>query len=66
MEIDYNDYFSSGANLGYIGAAPKATLADIKTSFGSNENSLNVSPIFTSTTDLHLTPETTPFLENLV
>lgn len=57
--IDYNDYFSSGANLGYIGAAPKATLADIKTSFGGNENSLNVSPIFTSTTDLHLTPENT-------
>ena len=54
--VDYNDYYSSGANLGFIAAAPRATLADIVTNFGGNVNSLNVMPTFVSATDLHLTP----------
>lgn len=54
--IDYNDYYSSGANLGYIGSA-RATLANLQTGFGGNVNSINVLPAFVSATDL--TPATT-------
>lgn len=57
--IDYNDYYSTGANLGYIGSA-RATLADIQTNFGGNVHSLNVMPTFVSDTDLHLTPVNVP------
>ena len=51
--IDYNNYWSSGANLGYIGSA-RATLADIVTGFGQNASSQNILPAFTSGSDLHL------------
>lgn len=54
--INYNDYFSSGASLGFIGSA-RATLADIQTSFGGNMNSISVLPVFVSATDF--TPDTT-------
>lgn len=50
--IDYNNYYAS--NLGYLGGA-KTTLAAWKTATGKDANSLNESPAFTSTTDLHLT-----------
>ena len=39
--INYNNFYSSGTNLGYIGGAAKATLADIQAGFGGNVNSLN-------------------------
>uniref|UniRef100_UPI000481D063 T9SS type A sorting domain-containing protein n=1 Tax=Kaistella palustris TaxID=493376 RepID=UPI000481D063 len=52
--IDYNDYYTTGANLGFIGSA-RATLADIQTNFGGNTHSVNVKPTFVSETDLHLT-----------
>ena len=52
--IDYNDYYSNGTNLGFIGGA-RATLTDIQNGFGSNLNSINVLPNFISSTDLHLT-----------
>ena len=51
--IDYNDYHTSGTNLGYIGSN-RASLADIQTGFGSNTNSLNILPVFVSSTDLHI------------
>ncbi|MBK7376716.1 MAG: right-handed parallel beta-helix repeat-containing protein [Chitinophagaceae bacterium] len=53
--IDYNDYYSAGPNLGFI-VSNRATLADIQTGFGGNTNSENVQPSFVSSTDLHLTP----------
>ncbi|MEO8235757.1 MAG: T9SS type A sorting domain-containing protein [Flavobacterium sp.] len=51
--IDYNDYYSSGANLGYIGSA-RAALANIIAGFGGNTASINIIPTFTSSTDLHV------------
>ncbi len=61
--IDFNDYYSSGTALGYLGSA-RTTLADIQTGFGGNVNSKNILPIFTSSTDLHLTTANTT-LDNL-
>ncbi len=52
--VDYNNYFSTGANLGFIGSA-RADLAAVQAGFGGNTHSLNVAPTFVSATDLHLT-----------
>ena len=52
--IDYNNYYSTGANLGYL-TSQRVDLAGIQTGFGGNVNSLNVAPVFVSATDLHLT-----------
>lgn len=52
--IDYNNYFSSGANLGFIAGANNTSLTDVKAAFGGNVNSLNISPVFVSATDFHL------------
>ncbi|AZB10060.1 T9SS C-terminal target domain-containing protein [Chryseobacterium sp. G0162] len=62
--INNNNYYSSGSNLGYIGAAAKATLADIQAGFGSNTNSLSVLPIFVSATDFHLSNSGNSALDN--
>lgn len=51
--IDYNDYYTAGPNLGYLGGN-LANLAALQTGFGGNTNSLNVQPVFTAATDLHL------------
>ncbi len=53
--INYNDYFVSGANgiIGFLGAE-RLTLADWKTATGQDANSVSVEPIFMSPTDLHL------------
>lgn len=61
--INYNDYFSSGANLGFIGSA-RASLTDIQTGFGGNVNSINVLPSFVSATDFHLTSTGNLALDN--
>ncbi len=53
--IDNNDYYSAGPNLGFISATTRATLADIQLGFGANTNSINLLPTFVSATDLHLT-----------
>lgn len=59
--INNNDYYSSGANLGFIGS-DRATLADIITGFGGNAASQNALPTFISATDLHLvTPDANNF-----
>ncbi len=55
--IDFNDYFTAGPNLGFIGVN-RANLAAIQAGFGGNTNSLNVQPNFTSATDLHLVATT--------
>ena len=52
--IDNNDYYSTGPNLGFISVA-RAALTDIQTGFLFNTNSINLLPIFVSATDLHLT-----------
>lgn len=64
FSINNNNYFSSGTNLGYIGGAAKATLADIQTAFGGNTNSLNVLPVFVSTTDFHISNSGNVALDN--
>jgi hypothetical protein len=51
--IDYNDYYSTGS-LGYLGSA-RATLANWQTATGKDVNSLNITPPFISSADLHLT-----------
>ena len=51
--INYNDYFSAGPNVGFIGSN-RVDLAAIQAGFGRNVNSVSVSPTFVSATDLHL------------
>ncbi|MDR4893360.1 MULTISPECIES: T9SS type A sorting domain-containing protein [unclassified Chryseobacterium] len=62
--INYNNFYSSGTNLGYIGGLAKATLADIQAGFGGNVNSLNVLPVFVSATDFHLSATGNAALDN--
>ncbi|MFZ4543932.1 MAG: beta strand repeat-containing protein [Saprospiraceae bacterium] len=59
-DVDYNDYFSSGPNLGYVSATPCANIADMQTYFGGNTNSFIENPVFVSGSDLHLNTGTTP------
>lgn len=61
--INNNDYFSTGTNLGYIGANRPA-LSDIQAGFGGNINSLNISPVFVSATDFHISPTGNVALDN--
>ena len=53
--IDYNDYYTASGSLGFIGN-DRVTLSDIRTGFGSNLNSINIAPVFLSSTDLHIDP----------
>jgi hypothetical protein len=62
--INYNNFYSSGTNLGYIGGLAKATLADIQLGFGGNANSLNVLPVFVSATDFHVSATGNAALDN--
>jgi hypothetical protein len=62
--INNNDYFTTGANLGFIGSA-RATLADIVTGFGQNAASVSIAPVFVSATDLHLNSIGNSTLDNL-
>lgn len=51
--IDYNDYYSSTGDLGFIGSN-RLTLADIQAGFGANLHSLNLTPVYLSATDFHI------------
>ncbi|OWY23844.1 hypothetical protein C7N43_30555, partial [Sphingobacteriales bacterium UPWRP_1] len=68
--INYNDYFvsnsfnSGSAILGFI-VSDRTTLAALQTGFGGNVNSVNIAPVFTSTTDLHLPGASNATLDNL-
>lgn len=62
--INYNDYFSAGPNLGFIGLN-RTLLADITSGFGGNANSVSVNPVFTSATDLHLVSSSNAGLSDL-
>ena len=51
--INYNDYYTSGGNLGYIGAANRANLAAWQTGTGQDAASVSVDPAFVSPVNLH-------------
>ncbi|MGJ8661008.1 MAG: GEVED domain-containing protein [Bacteroidota bacterium] len=53
-EMDYNNYYSNGTNLGYFGSANTASFAAWQTASGFDVNSLNVDPGFYSDYDLHV------------
>ncbi len=50
---NYNDLYSTGANLAFWDAANVATLADWQAATTKDVNSVSVDPIFASPTDLH-------------
>jgi hypothetical protein len=52
-ELNYNDYFTTGPNLGYINATNYADLTAWRVVTGKDVNSVSVDPQFVSTTDLH-------------
>ena len=52
--IDYNDYYTTGANLGYMTAANVLDLAAWKTATGKDIKSVSGNPQFVSATDLHI------------
>jgi hypothetical protein len=52
--IDYNDYLTSGPNLGYIGATNRANLTAWRTGTGQDANSISADPLFTSPSNLHI------------
>jgi hypothetical protein len=66
--IDYNNYYVGGPTstlvLGYINSSNQANLTALQSSFGSNLNSKNVLPVFTSSVDLHLAAMSNPILDN--
>lgn len=61
--IDFNDYYTAGPNLGFIGSN-RANLAAIQAGFGGNANSLNILPIFVAAGDLHLSANANSSLDN--
>ena len=65
--VDYNDYFVSGPSgvLGRINGIDRFTLAEMQSGFGGNINSVNISPVYISNTDLHLPPASNVSLDNL-
>lgn len=50
--INYNDYFSTGAFLGYIGGSAMADLAAIQTGTSQDGASINANPAYNSTSNL--------------
>jgi len=54
--INQNAYFTSGPNLGYIGATDRTDLAAWRIGTGNDVNSLSKSVTFVSATDLHINP----------
>ncbi|MCF6130412.1 PKD domain-containing protein [Flavobacterium sp. AS60] len=57
LTSDYNDIYASGgtANVLASNATDQATLSAWQSATGKDSNSLSTLPIFTSTTDLHIT-----------
>jgi|GEM_PF-1594490 len=68
--INYNDYYVSNsfnagsAIMGFIGS-DRTNLAGMISGFGQNANSVNISPVFTSASDLHLVPASNTLLNDL-
>ena len=53
-EMNYNDYYTSGSNIGYIGGIDRTNLAAWQTGTGKDASSISGDPLFVSATDLHL------------
>ena len=51
--LNYNDYYSSGTNFGYINTTNYSTIGTWRTATGQDLNSLNANPSFISASDLH-------------
>lgn len=62
--INYNNYYVASGDLAYI-SSDRTTIANLTTGFGGNANSVNILPVFTSTTDLHIVPASNASLSNL-
>jgi len=62
-KIDYNDYYST-QNIGYLGGNA-AALSNWKTATAQDSHSVNLLPIFSSATDLHLSTTGNTVLDNL-
>ncbi len=58
-DINYNDYYFTGTNLGFLGSA-RANLAAWQTATAKDAQSLSVTPTFVSATDLHLASTSCP------
>ncbi len=54
MQINFNDYYSTGSAIGYYGAEI-ADFAAWQAATGQDAGSKNINPLFVSTTDLHPT-----------
>jgi parallel beta-helix repeat protein len=52
VEMDYNDFFTSGVNLGRFGSSNAGDLAAWRTLSGKDANSVNADPQYVSATDL--------------
>lgn len=63
--INNNNYYTGGSQavLGFLGA-DQTTLGALQAAFGGNTSSSNITPVFTSATDLHLVPASNPGLDN--
>lgn len=53
VNIDNNNYFTTGNYLAYWAGADLTTLAALATANGDDGNSVSANPVFVSTTDLH-------------
>ncbi|MGB0521697.1 MAG: CARDB domain-containing protein [Flammeovirgaceae bacterium] len=53
IELDYNNHYTTGVNLGYYNSGNRTDLAAWKSVTGQEANSLSVDPNFVSDTDLH-------------
>ncbi len=62
--VNNNDYYVPGGHVGYYNSGNRSTLAAWQTATTKDANSLNVLPVFTSSTDLHLTPSGNGVLES--
>ncbi|MFT3908121.1 MAG: T9SS type A sorting domain-containing protein [Ferruginibacter sp.] len=67
--LNYNDYVINPAGsgvkaFGMIGTTAYGSLAAWKTITGKDVASINVTPVFVSSTDLHLVPASNPLLNN--
>jgi hypothetical protein len=50
--LDYNDYYSSGTNLGYVGGAARTNLSAWKSIMKTDANSVDILPTFVNSTML--------------
>ncbi|MEI6507344.1 MAG: GEVED domain-containing protein [Bacteroidota bacterium] len=51
---DYNNFYTNGANLAYLGGSSSSTMAAWRTASTRDANSVNINPNFVSTTDLRI------------